>query len=170
MVMYEIEENIKRIQESISCAAERVGRNPSAIRIVSVSKRHPVEKIQQAHQLGLRIFGENQVQEAERKIETLADLDIEWHLVGHLQTNKVKKAAPLFDLIHSVDSVRLVEALQKEAAKIDRTIPILLQINISEEESKSGVPVDAFESLLASVKEADRLQCRGVDDDSTLFR
>ncbi len=104
---------------------------------MAVSKTHPAELIREAYEAGHRIFGESRPQELREKYEALPK-DIEWHMIGHLQTNKVKYIAPFVRLIHSVDSARLAEAIQKEAAKCGRTIDILLEIHVAEEETKTG--------------------------------
>ncbi|MEW6235226.1 MAG: YggS family pyridoxal phosphate-dependent enzyme [Candidatus Omnitrophota bacterium] len=160
--MSEIRENIKRVQESIAYAAERCGRRADDILLMAVSKTCASEKVADAYGDGLRVFGENRVQEAEGKIFALHELDIQWHLIGHLQTNKVKKALALFHLIHSVDSPKLVEALQKEADKLDRTADILLEVNLGGEETKSGADVKEFENLIQAVQSAPRVHCRGL--------
>jgi PLP dependent protein len=110
----------------------------SACRFIAVSKVQPIEKLQEAYEVGQRIFGENKVQEMEQKHEALPK-DIEWHMIGHLQTNKVKYIAPFVSLIHSVDSVKLLEEINKQGKKIDRIIPCLLQIYIANEETKFGL-------------------------------
>jgi PLP dependent protein len=110
---------------------------PDHCKLIAVSKTQPVEKIREAYETGHRIFGENKVQELAAKQEALAN-DIEWHLIGHLQSNKVKYIAPFVSLIHAVDSVRLLEEINKQGSKINRIIPCLLQLHIAEEESKFG--------------------------------
>jgi PLP dependent protein len=110
---------------------------PDHCKLIAVSKTQPVEKIKEAYETGHRIFGENKVQELVPKQEALAN-DIEWHLIGHLQSNKVKYIAPFVSLIHAVDSVRLLEEINKQGSKINRIIPCLLQLHIAEEESKFG--------------------------------
>lgn len=110
---------------------------PERVTLVAVSKTHPAELIREAYEAGHRIFGESRPQELREKYEALPK-DIEWHMIGHLQTNKVKYIAPFVRLIHSVDSARLAEAIQKEAAKCGRTIDILLEIHVAEEETKTG--------------------------------
>ena len=110
---------------------------PEGVTLVAVSKTHPAEAIREAYDAGQRIFGESRPQELREKYEALPK-DIEWHMIGHLQTNKVKYIAPFVRLIHSVDSARLAEAIQKEAAKCGRTIDILLEIHVAEEETKTG--------------------------------
>ena len=123
---------------SIKSEIERLrGALPEGVRLLAVSKFHPVEALQQAYDAGQRAFGESRPQELKVKFEALPK-DIEWHMIGHLQTNKVKYIARYVHLIESLDSVRLAEAIEKEAAKCDRTIDCLLEIHVAQEESKSG--------------------------------
>ena len=110
---------------------------PGQVELVAVSKTYPAQRIMEAYEAGQRIFGENRPQEMAQKYEELPK-DIEWHMIGHLQTNKVKLIAPFVALIHSVDSARLAEAIQREAAKCGRTLEILLEIHVAEEETKTG--------------------------------
>ncbi len=110
---------------------------PGGVTLVAVSKTHPAEAIREAYDAGHRVFGESRPQELREKYEALPQ-DIEWHMIGHLQTNKIKYIAPFVSLIHSVDSARLAEAIQREAAKCGRTIEILLEIHVAEEETKTG--------------------------------
>ncbi len=113
------------------------GELPQGVRLVAVSKYHPASSIQEAYDVGQRIFGESHVQELREKYETLPK-DIEWHFIGHLQTNKVKYIAPYVSLIHAVDSTRLLYEINKQAARVGRTIPCLLQIHVAREETKFG--------------------------------
>lgn len=122
---------------------------PEGVTLVAVSKTHPAEAIREAYDAGQRIFGESRPQELREKYETLPR-DIEWHMIGHLQTNKVKYIAPFVALIHSVDSARLAEAIQKEAAKCGRVIDILLEIHVAREETKSGWAFDELEAWIAT--------------------
>ena len=110
---------------------------PGQVELVAVSKTYPAQRIMEAYEAGQRIFGENRPQEMAQKYEELPK-DIEWHLIGHLQTNKVKMVVPFVAMIHSLDSVRLAEAIQREAAKCGRTLEILLEIHVAEEETKTG--------------------------------
>ncbi|MGC9327035.1 MAG: YggS family pyridoxal phosphate-dependent enzyme [Candidatus Hinthialibacter sp.] len=160
--MNTIADSIRFVQEKVIQTAESCGRSPQSVKIVAVSKTQPAQSVREAYQAGLRTFGENHVQEAESKITELQDLQAEWHMIGHLQTNKVKKIVPLIHLIHSVDSVKLIEALEKECAKRDRTLPILLQLNLSGEESKFGAEAGALENLLAALENAPHLESRGL--------
>lgn len=122
---------------------------PEGVTLVAVSKTHPVEAIAEAYEAGQRIFGESRPQELRAKYEALPR-DIEWHMIGHLQTNKVKYIAPFVTLIHSVDSERLAEAIQVQAAKCGRTIDVLLEIHVAAEESKSGWAIDDLRAAVAS--------------------
>ena len=123
---------------SIACQLSFVRSTlPEDVTLVAVSKTHPVEAIREAYDAGHRVFGESRPQELREKYEALPQ-DIEWHMIGHLQTNKIKYIAPFVSLIHSVDSARLAEAIQREAAKCGRTIEILLEIHVADEETKSG--------------------------------
>ena len=120
---------------------------PKQVRLVAVSKYHPVEMIQEAYDAGQRLFGENHVQEMTQKFELLPK-DIEWHFIGHLQTNKVKYIAPFVSLIHSVDSLKLLKEINKQAEKAQRVIPCLLQIHIAKEETKFGFSFDECREML----------------------
>lgn len=122
---------------------------PQNVTLVAVSKTHPVETIREAYDAGHRIFGESRPQEMREKYEALPK-DIEWHMIGHLQTNKVKYIVPFVALIHSVDSARLAEAIQREAARCDRTVEVLLEVRIADEETKSGWEMDALMNWLGS--------------------
>ena len=127
---------------SIACQLSFVRSTlPEGVKLVAVSKTHPAEAIRAAYDAGHRVFGESRQQELREKHEALPK-DIEWHMIGHLQTNKVKYIAPFVSLIHSVDSARLAETIQREAAKCGRTIEILLEIRVADEESKSGWELD----------------------------
>ncbi|MCF8077734.1 MAG: alanine racemase, partial [Desulfobacterales bacterium] len=112
-----MKERIKRVLERIAAAAERAGREPAEVGLVAVTKTHPAAAVREAAEAGLTVFGENYVQEARDKIEALAGLELSWHFIGHLQRNKAKYAVDLFDLIHSVDSLKLAKEIDKQAAK-----------------------------------------------------
>lgn len=120
---------------------------PESTRLVAVSKFHPAEAIESAYAIGQRIFGESKVQELQEKYEALPK-DIEWHFIGHLQSNKVKYIAPYIALIHAVDSYKLLAEINKQAAKVNRTIPCLLEIHIAEEESKFGFTMNSCKEML----------------------
>lgn len=135
------------IKNNIALFNESLG--ASACRLIAVSKTKPIEMLQEAYEAGQRIFGENKVQEMEQKHEALPK-DIEWHMIGHLQTNKVKYIAPFVSLIHSVDSVKLLEEINKQGKKIDRIIPCLLQIYIANEETKFGFSEEEVLGLITN--------------------
>ena len=162
-----IAENIARVQERIAASARRAGRNPDEITLMGVSKTFPVESIREAHAAGLRVFGENRVQEFSGKADALRDLpDAEWHLIGHLQTNKAAKAAELFDAVDSVDSVRMAEKLNTSAASADKILSILIEINVGGETAKSGIALgsdeDELERILLGAPQWEKLDIRGL--------
>ncbi|HCA05993.1 YggS family pyridoxal phosphate-dependent enzyme [Chryseobacterium sp.] len=131
------------IQENYTTIKDQL---PAGVQLVAVSKTHPVEAVQKVYDLGQKVFGENKVQELMEKYPLLPK-DIEWHLIGHLQTNKVKYIAPFIDTIQSVDSEKLLAEISKEAGKNDRTIKVLLQVKIAAEESKFGLEIDEAKTL-----------------------
>jgi pyridoxal phosphate enzyme (YggS family) len=143
-----IKENLAALLENISDIARAAGRDSGDVSLIGVSKTFGMDKILEAYNAGLKDFGENRIQEAKDKIEKI-DADIRWHFIGHLQTNKAKTAVRLFDVIHSVDSVRLAEALDKHCGTIGRErIDILLQVNIAREPQKSGIdPEDVMDAV-----------------------
>jgi len=145
-------DNLRRVQERIAAAAERAGRDPSEVTLVAVTKTHPPEVIRAAYELGLRDFGENRVEEAAGKVSKLPK-DITWHMVGHLQSRKAALAADLFDIIHSVDSVKLARRLDRFCAERNRLMPVLLEINVSGELSKYGFPLADRDMLGTAVAE-----------------
>lgn len=135
--MYDVKSNLRAVREQL----------PEHVRLVAVSKFHPDEYIMAAYEEGQRIFGESHEQELKRKQESLPK-DIEWHFIGHLQTNKVKYIAPYISMIEAVDSLKLLREIDKQAAKYDRTIDVLLELHIAEEETKYGLTLDACRELL----------------------
>lgn len=135
--MYDVKSNLRAVREQL----------PEQVRLVAVSKFHPDEYIMAAYEEGQRIFGESHEQELKRKQESLPK-DIEWHFIGHLQTNKVKYIAPYISMIEAVDSMKLLREIDKQAAKYDRTIDVLLELHIAEEETKYGLTLDACRELL----------------------
>lgn len=156
-----LSERLQRLEERIAAACARAGRSRRDITLVAVSKTHPPETISEAAALGLRVFGENKVQEARAKIPECPS-HLEWHLIGHLQTNKAKWAVELFELIHSVDSERLVRTLEEEAAKRGRTVQVLLEVNVSGEASKFGLAPDAVRSVLDVANACPHVVVRGL--------
>ncbi len=158
-------ENIARLQGRIATAALRSGRKPEAITLLAVTKTFAPEQVRAAYDAGLRIFGENRVQELSGKVAALRDLrDAEWHMIGHLQTNKAAQAAELFSHIDSVDSVRLARKLNSAASVLGKTLPVLIEINIGVEVAKSGVAPDSAElqDLLKAAPELTSLVFRGL--------
>jgi len=137
-----LERNLEDVRRRMAAACARAGREPSEVRLVAVTKTVTAAAARALVELGVRDIGENRVQEAARKQESLADLDVRWHMIGHLQTNKARDAVRMFDLIHSVDSERLAAALDKRAPE-GHEVAVLVQVNVSGEESKFGVPAAA---------------------------
>src|SRR6476469_1615289 len=138
---------LEHIRNRIAAAAKSVRRDPSSIRLVAVSKTFPIDAIREAYAAGQRDFGENRVQEALQKIGAGADLEIRWHLLGHLQTNKARKAAPAFSAIHSIDSVELLQKIDAAAADVGRAPELLIQVDLAGEATKFGVRPDDIRPL-----------------------
>ena len=157
-----IKQNIRKVQSRINEAARRAGRDPSEISLVAVTKTVPVEKIKEAISAGICVFGENYVQEAKKKIEHIGKDVVKWHMIGHLQTNKAKDATILFDMIETVDRVKLADVLDQKAASRDKTLDVLVQVNLSGEASKSGVRPDEALSLVDFVMNKMNLRFRGL--------
>jgi pyridoxal phosphate enzyme (YggS family) len=160
-----IAENIARVQAKIHAAARRAGRTDDEIALMAVSKTHPPERIQEAYAAGLRLFGENRVQEFTGKAAALSNLkDADWHLIGHLQTNKANKAAELFAAVDSVDSVKLAQKLDNAARDLGKRLPVLIEINIGDETAKSGIAPgsEELERLIAEAENLDHLEFRGL--------
>ena len=156
-----LEENIANIKSRIKFAAERAGRNPKNIDIVAVTKTITPEIIQKAVDSGLVLLGENRVQEARDKKE-LVNGNVQWHLIGHLQRNKVKMALDLFSMIQSVDSLPLAEEIQKRAEQIQQTIDVLVQVNIGREKTKYGIDPDNTKSFIEKIALFPNLRVRGL--------
>ena len=167
-----IAENVIQVHERIAAAARRAGRDLSAITLMAVSKTFPPDAIREAYAAGIRVFGENRVQEFAVKFDALRDLrEIEWHLIGHLQSNKAARAAELFGAVDSVDSVRLADKLNAAGDAASRVstnkhvpLPVLIEINVGGEEAKSGVSPDSkeLEELLADAQRWKNLAIRGL--------
>ena len=156
-----LKENLQEVEEKIQSACQRAGRDRSEVTLVAVSKTKPAATLQEAYELGVRVFGENKVQEIREKYEVLPK-DIEWHMIGHLQTNKVKYIVDKVRLIHSVDSLRLAEMIEKEAEKHNRVVDILLEVNVAEEESKFGLKTDEVLPLAERITEFSHVRLRGL--------
>jgi pyridoxal phosphate enzyme (YggS family) len=160
-----VAENIAEVRGRIATAARRVNRDPDSIRLMAVTKTFPAEVIQKAYDAGARLFGENRVQEFSAKAAALRDLEgAEWHLIGHLQSNKAAKAAEVFHAVDSVDSLRLAEKLNNAALNLDKQLPILIEINVGGEEAKSGIDPNSLEleELLKVAVRLDQLQFCGL--------
>ncbi len=157
-----MKDRIAIIQDRIANAAVNCGRSPDEVKLVAVSKTKPVASIQQALDAGLVLFGENYIQEAREKVNDLAASPAQWHFIGHLQSNKAKYAVRLFDLIHSVDSEKLAGELNKQAAKTGKVQPILLQVNLARETSKSGTSREKAADLVTRISTLENLSLRGL--------
>lgn len=156
-----IADNLQHIQDRIAAAARRVGRSPDDVQLVAVSKTVDLARIRQAIAAGVRILGENYLQEARAKIETLGNA-VHWHFIGHLQTNKATAVVARFDLIHSVDRLKLARALDRAAQKQGKVQDILLEVNLAQEASKSGFAPEAAPELLEAVAALPHLRVRGL--------
>ena len=159
--MESIAENLEAVQARIAAACARAGRAPGSVRLLAVSKTYGPEAVRAAAAAGQRLFGENRVQEAAAKIPECPGR-LEWHLIGHLQGNKAALAARLFDWVHSVDSAKLLEALDRHAAEAGRTLRALVQVNVSGERSKSGLAPAAVPEVLALANRLRNVQVCGL--------
>lgn len=153
---------IQRLKDRINKACQQCGRDPATVNLVAVSKTISAQTVRDAAACGLSLFGENYIQEARNKIADLEDLNVQWHFIGHLQSNKAKYAVRLFDLIHSVDSIKLAKEINKQAQKNGKIQKILLQVNIAAEASKSGVAIDAAEALKEATLQMDHVLVCGL--------
>ena len=156
-----IKENLNRVQENIRNACARAGRKEDEVTLIAVSKTKPVSMLEEAYALGVRDFGENKVQELVDKAGQLPE-DIRWHMIGHLQRNKVKYIIDKVYLIHSVDSLRLAEEISKEAVKHGVTANILIEVNVAGEESKFGVSREDTPGLIEEISRLPAIQVRGL--------
>ncbi len=155
-----LQDNIQRVRERIAEAAARSGRHPEAIRLVAVTKTVSVERIQQAIALGISEIGENRVQEARAKFEAIGK-QVSWHMVGHLQRNKAKYAVQIFDMIQSIDSLTLAQEVDRRAQKVDRVLPVLIEVNTSREATKFGCALEDALELARRLDALPHLQLRG---------
>ncbi len=156
-----ITENLAQVRKNIEDACRSVGRDPREVTLIAVSKTKPVPALSEAYSAGQRVFGENKVQEIQEKYDCLPR-DIAWHMIGHLQRNKVKYIVDKVAMIHSVDSLRLAETIETEAAKKNVIVPVLLEVNVAEEESKFGLRVNEVEPLLAKIRDFSHIKVRGL--------
>ncbi|MGA9964868.1 MAG: YggS family pyridoxal phosphate-dependent enzyme [Terriglobales bacterium] len=160
-----IAQNLALVRDRIAAAARRAGRQPEDIALMAVSKTFPAERIREAYDSGLRLFGENRVHEFAGKADALRDLrDAEWHLIGHLQTNKAAKAVELFAAVDSVDSSRLAQKLNASAQQLGKKLKVLIEINVGGEAAKSGMAPESreLEELLSAALELEHLEFRGL--------
>jgi pyridoxal phosphate enzyme (YggS family) len=157
--MEKIAANLELVRSRIRDAAVKSGRDPSEIKLVAVSKLKPVGAIREAYEAGQRAFGENYAQDMAFKSKELSDLDIEWHFIGHLQTNKAKLITPITSCVESIDSLKLAKELNK---RLERPIDILIEVNIGQEESKAGVREDDLPQLIRGLDKFDNLNLKGL--------
>ena len=156
-----LKENLANVEKKVNEACAKAGRKREEVTLIAVSKTKPVDMLQEIYDCGVRDFGENKVQEMCDKIEVLPD-DIKWHMIGHLQTNKVKYIVGKTKLIHSVDSLKLAQEIQKQAVKKDVTVPVLIEVNIAEEESKFGIKKEETIDLVKSIAKLDHVKIMGL--------
>lgn len=156
-----IQENIKLVEENIKKACEKVGRDVNEVTLIAVSKTKPYTAIEEALPTGVKDYGENKVQELCDKYEILPK-DIKWHMIGHLQRNKVKYLVGKASLIHSVDSIRLAEQIEKEYAKADEIANILIEVNMAQEESKFGITSQETEELIREIAKLPHVKIQGL--------
>ncbi|MEJ2155761.1 MAG: YggS family pyridoxal phosphate-dependent enzyme [Desulfobacteraceae bacterium] len=155
-------DRLSAIKKRIANAASACGRSPEDVRLVAVGKTQPAERVRQAILSGADIIGENYIQEAREKFDQLAQLTVQWHFIGHLQRNKAKFAVRMFDLVHTVDSLRLARELDHQAYKINKIQPILIQVNISGEPSKSGTDEAQTLDLAQNLRNLKNLRLQGL--------
>ena len=153
--------NLQQVNTNIERACAAAGRTPNEVTLVAVSKTKPVSMLQEAYDAGARVFGENKVQEIMDKYDQLPS-DIQWHMIGHLQRNKVKYIIDKVAMIHSVDSLRLAQTIEQEAAKKDLVMPVLLEVNVAEEDTKFGLKVDEVLPLLEEISNFPHIQVKGL--------
>lgn len=157
-----IAQSLARIRDRIDSAARSAGRDPSSVRLVAVSKTFPIDAVREAWEAGHRDFGENRVQEALQKIGASADLNIRWHLLGHLQSNKARKAAPAFAVIQSVDSLDLLEKLDRAAAEAGTSPDLLVQVDLAREATKFGAPPAEAREILEAARRCQAARVTGL--------
>jgi PLP dependent protein len=164
LVEADIQANLNFVRKRISMACQRVGRSPAEVTLIAVTKTVKPPEIETAFNLGIRNFGENRIQEAAEKIDALGYLKPGpvWHMIGHLQSNKVKAALDLFDVIQSVDSLGLAEAINQRAQGKTEKVPVFLQINIAGETTKSGFSLEESGSSFLAIRKLPRLEVRGL--------
>ena len=157
-----MKQQLEQIRLRIRQAAESCNRDADSVRLVAVSKTIAADIVKEAIEAGVTILGENYVQEARDKFKALAQYPVSWHFIGHLQSNKARHAVRLFDLIHSVDSLKLAHELDKQAGKLEKIQQILVQVNISAEDTKSGISTDEAPRLIAEISQLKNLAVKGL--------
>lgn len=157
-----LQANLQRVYERIAAAAARSNRSPKSVRVIAVTKYVDAAKCRQLFALGCEELGESRPQVLWEKQSTLSDLPIRWHLVGPLQRNKIRRTLPLVGLVHSVDSFRLAHAIDRIAIELDRTIDVLIEVNVSHEVSKQGLAIEAMDSEIEQIAGLSRLRLRGL--------
>jgi len=160
--MIKLKTRLENVLNRIKNAALACGRDPETIRLVAVSKTIPADMVKEAIEAGVKILGENYIQETRKKFDALSSYPVSWHFIGHLQTNKAKYAVRLFDLIHSVDSLKLAHELNKQAKKINKIQEILIQVNISMESTKSGIYEQDALGLIQDISRLENLSVKGL--------
>ena len=161
-IMEAISKRLTRIREKIADAALRSGRNPDEVEIVGVTKTVPADRVAAAVAAGLRILGGNYIQESLEKIDALSSLDVSWHFIGRLQSNKAKFAVNHFDLIHSVETEKLAAEINRQAAKQNKVQTVLIQVNAGQEATKAGVLPDDALTLVKSISRLENIKIRGL--------
>lgn len=157
-----IAKNLANVKKRMAEAARKAGRDPDSVRLVTVTKTVPEDKMFEAGRAGATLFGESKIQEALQKIALIGYEGFEWHFIGHLQKNKVKFIFDAFELIHSVDNLSLAEEIHRGAIQRRRVMPVLIQVNVSGEESKFGVSPEGLEEMLGNLSKLDGLQVKGL--------
>ena len=157
-----MKQRLEQIRQRIRQAAESCNRDADSVRLVAVSKTIAADTVKEAIEAGVTTLGENYIQEARDKFKALVQYAVSWHFIGHLQSNKAKYAVRLFDLIHSVDSLKLARELDKQAEKLDKIQQILVQVNISAEDTKSGISTDEAPRLIAEISRLKNLAVKGL--------
>lgn len=156
-----IAENLQEVEKRIQAACTRANRNRNEVTLIAVSKTKPVSMLEEVYAEGVRCLGENKVQELTEKYDKLPK-DVMWHMIGHLQRNKVKYIVDKVTLIHSVDSIRLAETIEQEAAKRNVIVPILIEVNVAEEDSKFGLKVDEVVSMIEEISKFSHIRIKGL--------
>ena len=156
-----VAENLAQVQKNINESCNKINRVPNEVTLIAVSKTKPVEMLKEAYDAGARVFGENKVQEIVDKYDQMPS-DVKWHMIGHLQRNKVKYIVDKVAMIHSVDSLRLAETIEKEAAKKAVIVPILIEVNVAQEESKFGLKPEEVLPLIEQIADFSHIRIKGL--------